>query len=87
MGFEEGFGVWSMDIELKFGSMALNMKVIGKMIKQTVKALFICLNDRMYKGEWKNLKAVWIFHYQTCRILNRDFCMVQMNYQIRQMKI
>ena len=43
MGFEEGFGVWSIDVEFKSGKISLVTKETGLKIKQTMKALFIGL--------------------------------------------
>ena len=77
--------VWSMDMEFKFWLMALNMKVIGKMIKQTVKTLFI---DHLAESIRESGKA-WKQHgfpLLPCKFLNRDFCMIQMDCKIRQMK-
>ena len=43
-------------------------------------------DGRKYKGECRNLKAACIFSLYPLIILNRDFCMVQIDCQIRQMK-
>ena len=86
MGFEEGFGVYSMDMEYLLGLTVLNMKENKANGNQHGNWLFINNKGKEQEGIWKNSISM-NFSLRPCIILNWDFCMVQMYCQISKWKI
>ena len=84
MSFEERFEVWSMDMESLHGLMVNFAKEILFEDKEKEKDNLNGQTEE-YIRESGKLERSMDFPLRPWRILNQDFCMVQIDCQIRQM--
>ena len=81
MDFEEGFWDWRMVLVFTNGLMTENIKMNSKIIRcMTLDTLNGPMAESIRESGY--FKRSMDFPLRPCRILNRDFCMAQMNYSL-----